>query len=121
MSANGTITWEAFREGMNSWEWRMVDREDLEELVNDFFAQAQRAKMQGKDAECKDLTTKALRLQGSLTKTKPIERNKAEDTGFSTRNDTFNVYVHRLKDGIHPDEAFGDCKEDRTLHHTFKV
>jgi len=37
--------------------------------------------MQGKDAECKDLTTKALRLQGSLTKTKPIERNKNQDTG----------------------------------------
>jgi Ca2+-binding EF-hand superfamily protein len=39
-SATGTVTWESFREGMNSWEWRMVDREDLEEMVADFFAQA---------------------------------------------------------------------------------
>jgi hypothetical protein len=40
----------------------MIDRELLEEVINDFFVQAHKAKMQGKDTECKELTTKALRL-----------------------------------------------------------
>ena len=67
------VTWEYFREHTNEWEWRMVPLEQLNEVVNEFFAKAYKFKMQGKDAESKDMTTKALRLQGSLTKTKPIQ------------------------------------------------
>jgi len=73
---DGKVSWEEFREGMNKWKWRMVDRETLEEVINDFFAQSYKFKMQGKDAESKEMATKALRLQGSLTKTKPIETAK---------------------------------------------
>jgi hypothetical protein len=51
----------------------MVPFEQLNEVVNQFFAKAYKFKMQGKDNESKDMTTKALRLQGSLTKTKPIQ------------------------------------------------
>ena len=37
-NAAGVINWEMFREGMNNWKWRMVDRDHLEEVINDFFA-----------------------------------------------------------------------------------
>jgi hypothetical protein len=67
------VTWEYFRQNCNQWEWRQVPLEKLNETVNEFFAKAYKFKMQGKDAEYKDMTTKALRLQGSLTKTKPIQ------------------------------------------------
>jgi hypothetical protein len=106
---------------MNSWPWRMVDRETLEEVINDFFAQAHKAKMQGKDAECKELTTKALRLQGSLTKMKPIELDKKEEKDTNVRVDTFARVVHRRKGDLHPDDVYGDSVDDRTLRHTFKV
>ena len=44
----------------------------MQEVIDDFFAKAFKFKMQGKDNESKDMATKALRLQGSLTKTKPM-------------------------------------------------
>ena len=77
--------------------------------------------MQGKDMEWKDLTTKALRLQGSMTKTKPIEVSKKIDDSSSNRTETFARVIHRRKGNMHPDEVYGDCKEDRTLSHTFKI
>jgi hypothetical protein len=40
----------------------MVDREVLEETVENFFALSYKYKMQGKDTESKDMATKALRL-----------------------------------------------------------
>jgi hypothetical protein len=52
--------------------WKMVDGERLQEIVNEFFALSYKYKMQGKDVECKDMATKALRLEGSLTKTKRV-------------------------------------------------
>jgi hypothetical protein len=45
--------------------------------------------MQGKDAEYKDQTTKALRLQGSITKTKPIEPEVKKESTLPSRTDTF--------------------------------
>lgn len=55
-------TWEYFRNNCNEWEWRMVPYDRLNEVVNDYFTKAYKFKMQGKDAESKDMTTKALRL-----------------------------------------------------------
>jgi hypothetical protein len=40
----------------------MVPFEQLNEVVNQYFAKAYKFKMQGKDAESKDMTTRALRL-----------------------------------------------------------
>ena len=40
----------------------MVPLEQLNEVINQYFAKAYKFKMQGKDAESKDATTKALRL-----------------------------------------------------------
>ena len=117
----GLITWEMFREGMNDWKWRMMDRETLDEIINDFFARAYKFKMQGKDKESKEMATKALRLQGSLTKTKPIEVDKKQQDNALVRGDQFTRTLHRRKDDMHPDEVFGNCTEDRSLKHTFKV
>jgi hypothetical protein len=77
--------------------------------------------MQGKDAECKELTTKALRLQGSLTKMKPIEIDKKAETDENVRLDTFKKVVHRRKGDLHPDDAYGEAIDDRTKVLTFKV
>lgn len=99
----------------------MVERDVLEEVINDFFAQSYKFKMQGKDKESKEMATKALRLQGSLTKTKPIEVEKKQQDNTMIRGDQFTRTLHRRKDDVHPDEVFGDSKEDRSLIHTFKI
>jgi hypothetical protein len=44
--------------------------------VADFFALSLKYKMQGKDEESKAMATKALRLEGSLTKCKPVDKPK---------------------------------------------
>ena len=77
-NTDGVLTWEEFREGANKWEWRQVELEKLQEVIDDFFAKSYKFKMQGKDEESKEMATKALRLQGSLTKTKPIEHPPPE-------------------------------------------
>ena len=104
---DGKVSWEEFREGMNKWKWRMVDRETIEEVINDFFAQSYKFKMQGKDAESKEMATKALRLQGSLTKTKPIETAKKGDDGALKRGDQFVRTIHRRVNDMPPEESFG--------------
>ena len=72
-TAEGSVTWERFREDLvNRFPWKMVDRDVLEETVENFFALSYKYKMQGKDTESKEMATKALRLQGSLTKAKPM-------------------------------------------------
>lgn len=80
-------TWEHFRNSCNEWEWRMVPYEQLNEVVNEFFAKAYKFKMQGKDTESKEMTTKALRLQGSLTKTKPIQPEPKKQSELPPRTD----------------------------------
>ena len=41
------------------------------------------------------MATKALRLEGSLTKCKPIEIAKKNDGGLPKRGDFLNIKVHR--------------------------
>ena len=60
---DGPVDWEKFREVLCARiPWKMMDREALEEIVNEFFALSYKYKMQGKDNESKDMATKALRL-----------------------------------------------------------
>ena len=66
------ITWFEFREGLNRWQWRLQDKEKLDELVEQFFKQSYKFKMQGNDKDSKEYAARALRLQGSQTKTKPM-------------------------------------------------
>ena len=69
---DGFITWHYFAEGCNQWPWHMVDNETLQATIDDFFAKAQRLRMQGKETESREMASKALRLQGSLTSAKPM-------------------------------------------------
>jgi hypothetical protein len=71
--------------------------------------------MQGKDNESKDMATKALRLQGSLTKTKPIEIEPEKGIGNVKRGDTFGRTVFRRTDNVHPDDVPSDKIKDFTL------
>lgn len=64
--------------------------------------------MQGKDVECKDMATKALRLEGSLTKTKRVEAKVIVPEQCGKRQDTFGRTVFRRKDNIHPDDVPSD-------------
>ena len=82
----------------------MTDIEQLTNTVNEFFAKAYKFKMQGKDAEYKEMTTKALRLQGSLTKTKPIEPQPKKMSELPCRDDTYARTVLRREGNLHPEE-----------------
>jgi hypothetical protein len=108
-------TWEHFRENCNQWEWRMVPYERLSEVVNEYFTKAYKYKMQGKDNESRDMTTKALRLQGSLTKTKPIQPEPKKVSELPPRNDTFKKTILRREGNVGPDE---DPENTRTIDKT---
>lgn len=112
----GLVTWIYFRENMvNAFPWKLVDREQLAEVVDNFFALSYKYKMQGKDAECKDMATKALRLQGTLTKTKAVEVVKDEGDKAAKRGDTFGRTVFRRTDNVHPDDVPSDKIKDFTM------
>jgi len=64
-------------------------------MVDDFFALSLKYKMQGKEEESKAMATKALRLEGSLTKCKPIEISRKVDDGLPKRGDFLNIKKHR--------------------------
>ena len=70
--ADGLVSWHFFAEGCNSWPWRFLDSETMQQRIDDFFAKAHKLKMQGKEAESREMASKALRLQGSMTRTKPM-------------------------------------------------
>ena len=88
-------TWHRFRDGLNTWLWKMQDREVLQTMVDDFFALSLKYKMQGKDEQSSEMATKALRLEGSLTKCKPIESHKKADQGLPKRGDFLTVKKNR--------------------------
>jgi hypothetical protein len=94
-----------------------VPFEKLNEVVNQFFAKAYKFKMQGKDTESKDMTTKALRLQGSLTKTKPIQPVPKKQSELPPRTDTFQRVVLRREGNVGPDV---DPDNTKTLDKTAK-
>jgi len=75
--------------------------------VDGFFKQSYKFKMQGNDKDSKEYAARALRLQGSLTKTKPMyvtylnlltinrEIERKQDEGLPKRGDFFNLKVFR--------------------------
>jgi hypothetical protein len=71
-NGDGLITWHYFAEGCNQWPWRMVDMVSLNATIDEFFARAHKLKMQGKEAESREMASQALRLQGALTRAKPM-------------------------------------------------
>lgn len=100
----------------------MVNYDQLNAVVNEFFAKAYKFKMQGKDQESKEMTTKALRLQGSLTKTKPIEPPAKKQSELPPRTDTFARIVLRREGNVGPDVDPENTKTlDKTHKYTFAV
>lgn len=73
--------------------------------------------MQGKDSESKEMTTKALRLQGSLTKTKPIQPEPKKQSDLPPRTDTFQRTVLRREGNVGPDV---DPDRTKTIDKTAK-
>ena len=92
---DGKVSWVEFRDGLNRWEWRLTERDKLNEKVEQFFKMAYKCKMQGNDKDSKEYAARALRLQGSLTKTKPIEVEVKKEAAVPKRGDFFNVKMHR--------------------------
>lgn len=50
----------------------MLDKEKMNEVIDQFFKQSYKFKMQGNDKDSKEYAARALRLQGAQTKTKPM-------------------------------------------------
>ena len=66
-------SWFEMRDSLNiKCSWRLQDRERLNETVDAFFKQAYKFRMQGNEKDSKEYAARALRLQGSITKTKPM-------------------------------------------------
>lgn len=101
-----------FREGLNTWVWKMQDRETLQQMVDEFFALSLKFKMQGKEDKSKEMATKALRLEGSLTKCKPIEIMAKADKGLPKRGDFLIIKQHRRvaqdPEALLPNDNFDD-------------
>jgi hypothetical protein len=56
------ISWIELREGLNKWKWTLSDRDTLNDLVENFFKQSQKFKMQGNEKDSKEYAARALRL-----------------------------------------------------------
>lgn len=72
-SDDDLVSWHYFAEGCNQWAWRFVDAATLNATIEEFFAKSHKLKMQGKETESREMASRALRLQGSLSRAKPIE------------------------------------------------
>jgi len=86
-------------------------------MVDDFFALSLKYKMQGKDEESKAVATKALRLEGSLTKCKPIEIPSKGDGGLPKRGDFLVIKKHRRTaqdpEALLPTDDFQDLTQTK--------
>ena len=111
--------WQQFRDGLNTWLWKLQDREVLQQMVDDFFALSLKYKMQGKMDESKQMATKALRLEGSLTKCKPIDITKKGEEGLSKRGDFLIIKKHRRKEQDPNALLPTDDYNDKTHTHKF--
>jgi Ca2+-binding EF-hand superfamily protein len=58
------ISWQEFRDGCNSWQWRLLDRHEMDKRINYYFEEASRKKVQGNLKGALDIAFNALRLQG---------------------------------------------------------
>lgn len=76
--------------------------------------------MQGKEAASREMASKALRLQGSLTRAKPIEIQQANTQPPNKRGDVFFRKVYRRDGNVAMDDALDDTKlNDKTVTHKF--
>ena len=63
LNKDGKLTWFDFRDQLNSkLVWRLQERERLNEVVDSFFKQAYKFRMQGNEKDSKEYAARALRL-----------------------------------------------------------
>ena len=67
VNEQGLISWHMFAEGCNQWQWRMLEKSNLQGRINNYFTRAQKLKMQGKEDQSRDEASKALRLEGAMS------------------------------------------------------
>lgn len=84
------ISWEEFRNGLNSWEWKLMDKEEIQQRIDQFYEEAERKKAHGVK-EALQVFYKVLALQGCETKTKPIEIKKQVPEEKLKRGDVFLI------------------------------
>jgi len=89
-------------------------------MIDDFFAKAHKLKMQGKEAESREMASKALRLQGSLTRAKPLEVQVQASQPPNKRGDVYFRKVLRREGNVALDDALDNTKTlDKTVTHKF--
>lgn len=94
----------------------------MQARIDEFFAKAQKLKMQGKENESREMASKALRLEGSLSRTKPIEIEAQVQQPRNKRGDTFFRTVLRREGNVAQDDAFDHTLTlDKTRTHKFSV
>lgn len=92
---DGKISWLEFRDGCNSWQWRLLDRGEMDKRINHYFEEANRKKVQGNLKGALNIAFNALQLQGCDTKTKPIEIEKPKPEPEMKRGDVFKIPMFR--------------------------
>ena len=61
---DGKISWQEFRDNVNSWEWRLMDKDQMQGRIDEYFEEANRKKVQGDLKGALEISYKALALQG---------------------------------------------------------
>jgi hypothetical protein len=88
---DGKINWREFRDGMNSWPWRIADHEQIHATIQESYQKAKWEESNGRMDAAKTLTIRALRLQGLETRTSPIELPQRARTPPKNRADTMTI------------------------------
>ena len=88
---DGKINWREFRDGMNEWPWRLADSPVVATRVQELYKKAKWEESNGRMDGAKDMTMKALRLQGLGTRTAPIEPEARARTPPKNRADTMKI------------------------------
>jgi len=86
------IHWKEFAEGMNSWDWKIMDKEQLDSEVKELYSKARKEAMKGKKEEAKALVMKALKLQGVESRNQKMFEKKPPPEQPKLRFDSFKVY-----------------------------
>lgn len=86
------IQWREFRDGMNSFKWKLCDEDFLKQEIKNLYAKAKKEEMNGRADSAKQLAMMALRLEGLDTRTKPILKEPEEIRKMKFKTDTFFVY-----------------------------
>ena len=88
---DGKINWREFRDGMNEWPWRLADAPVVNNRIQELYKKAKWEESNGRMDGAKDMTMKALRLQGLGTRTAPIEFEARQRTPPKNRADTITI------------------------------